>query len=600
MKRPRSGYLESFLSPAALARRPQRLLPWITIACVGFFFIVERQRRFLEGTDGAENPDKLDINQVPVKTEMEALAKRHAELAKETTHLAEEAERLAESLKHPSLLASSQPPAPPLATTLQDGMLNIEAMSIDFDGWVKAGPDVAKRDAVKAAMAHAWKGYSTYSFGMDELQPIAKRGKNLFAGLGATIIDSLDTLYIMGMMDEYNKAREWVATSLTFDKQFEASVFETVIRIVGGFLSAYDLSGDRMYVDKCKELVERLQPAYRTPTGIPYNVVNLKTGQAKNPAWTQQASTLAEFGTQQLEFVGLSHATGDSKYAQQAEYVIKYATDPTAHRNRQVPAGGEGLYPLFLNPISGMWTSPKISFGAMGDSFFEYLIKMWVQGGRTPALDRYRELFDKSMDGMINVLVQQSSPSGLVYVAEWDRAGLVHKMDHLACFVPGMLALGANGENAKRYLTIAQQLMYTCVQMYFRQPSGLAPEFVWFRKGEDMVSGAHHNLLRPETVESLMILYRKTGDPIYRQWGWRIFQAFETHCKVPDGYVGLRDVRSPTPQKDDTMQSFFLAETLKYLYLLFDDTSHIAMDEWVFNTEAHPTKVFRRDTSFIN
>ena len=72
----------------------------------------------------------------------------------------------------------------------------------------------------------------------------------------------------------------------------------------------------------------------------------------------------------------------------------------------------------------------------------------------------------------------------MVYVAEWDRAGVVHKMDHLACFVPGMLALGADGDQALRYLTLAQQLMYTCVQMYFRQPTGLAPEYVWFRKGE--------------------------------------------------------------------------------------------------------------------
>jgi len=110
------------------------------------------------------------------------------------------------------------------------------------------------------------------------------------------------------------------------------------------------------------------------------------------------------------------------------------------------------------------------------------------QGGGTPALQRYRELFDDSMEGMINVLVQQSKPSGMVYVADYDRAGPVHKMDHLACFIPGMLALGARGDNAVRYLTLAQQLMYTCVRMYFDQPTGLAPEFVWFRPGQDMVS----------------------------------------------------------------------------------------------------------------
>merc|ERR1712046_426693 len=114
--------------------------------------------------------------------------------------------------------------------------------------------------------------------------------------------------------------------------------------------------------------------------------------------------------------------------------------------------------------------------------------------------------------------------------------------------------------------------------MYQRQASGLAPEMINFRPNDDFTSNANHNLLRPETVESLMLLYRKTGDPIFRQWGWDIFQAFETHCKVADGYAGLRDVRSANPVKDDTMQSFFLAETLKYLYLLFESSDVIPLD----------------------
>jgi len=262
----------------------------------------------------------------------------------------------------------------------------LNQLNINMDGWVKAGPDLEKREAVKRAMQHAWRGYERYAFGMDELQPKSHRGKNMFAGLGATIIDSLDTLWIMDMKDEFNRAQNWVATKLNFNVGFETSVFETVIRIVGGFMAAFDLSGERVFVDKCVELTERLIPAYRTPTGIPYNIINLATAMAKNPSWTQQASTLAEFGTQQLEFVALSRTTGDEKYARMAEYVIKYATDPSVARNRHPPHNGDGLYPLFLNPISGMWTGQKISFGAMGDSFFEYLIKMWVQGGRTKAL----------------------------------------------------------------------------------------------------------------------------------------------------------------------------------------------------------------------
>uniref|UniRef100_A0A7S0RWM0 alpha-1,2-Mannosidase n=1 Tax=Pyramimonas obovata TaxID=1411642 RepID=A0A7S0RWM0_9CHLO len=635
-----SRSLVAYFHPASLARRPQRILPLVVAVCITFFIVLEKQRESLELSEGGEEGPP-SVGQAVKMEDLAKLSLRQQMLIKENRDLANEAHRIAESLKMRGMARSEQankgnsaavpsvshvPARPdrfnpvafnpsavggggeahagatltPRAPLGRDTHLPLNQLNVDLSGWVKAPADVERREAVKRAMQHAWRGYERYAFGMDELQPNSHKGKNMFAGLGATIIDSLDTLWIMDMKEEFNRAKEWVATKLNFNVAKETSVFETVIRIVGGFISAYDLSGDRMFVDKCVELVDRLMPAYRTPTGIPYNIINLATGASKNPAWTQQASTLAEFGTQQLEFVALSHHAGDDKYARMAEHVIKYATDPSAHRNRHPPPNGAGLYPLYLNPISGMWTGQKVSFGAMGDSFFEYLIKMWVQGGRTPALRRYRELFDDAMDSMIKVLVHKSSPSGMTYVAEWNGAALVHKMDHLACFVPGMLALGANGDNAEQYVSLAQDLTHTCVQMYKRQPSGLAPEFVLFHGGQDMVSGAHHNLLRPETVEALMILFRKTGDPIYREWGWEIFQAFETHCKTQDGYAGLRDVRQPKPVQDDTMQSFFLAETLKYLYLLFDDTAHIAMDEWVFNTEAHPLKIFHRDQSFVN
>jgi hypothetical protein len=177
----------------------------------------------------------------------------------------------------------------------------------------------------------------------------------------------------------------------------------------------------------------------------------------------------------------------------------------------------------------------------------------------------------------------------------------VHKMDHLACFVPGMLVLGAQGDVAARYLALAQDLSDTCVQMYVGTATGLAPELVNFRDGRDMFTNdrSAHNLLRPETVESLFYLYRKTGDAVYREQGWAIFTAFEAHCRLRGGYAGVRDVRVLPPVNDDTQQSFFLAETLKYLFLLFSDSDTINLEEWVFNTEAHPLRVMRRDTSLL-
>jgi hypothetical protein len=138
-------------------------------------------------------------------------------------------------------------------------------------------------------------------------------------------------------------------------------------------------------------------------------------------------------------------------------------------------------------------------------------------------------------------------------------------------------------------------LTYTCYQTYARMASGISPEFVQFYEGKDFEAGrnGHHYLLRPETVESFFVLYHLTGDPVYREWGWEVFQAIEKYCRVNGGYGGIRDVRSENPQADNKMESFFLAETLKYLYLLFDPETPIdLLNKHVFNTEAHPLRMF--------
>jgi hypothetical protein len=129
--------------------------------------------------------------------------------------------------------------------------------------------------------------------------------------------------------------------------------------------------------------------------------------------------------------------------------------------------------------------------------------------------------------------------------------------------------------------------------MYARMQTGIAPEFVTFRSGTDFVAGSNapFYILRPETVESLFILYQLTGDPVYREWGWEIFEAIEHHCRTDVAYGGLDDVRNANGKQNDRMESFFLAETMKYLYLIQDpDTEIDVLNKHVFNTEAHPTK----------
>lgn len=125
--------------------------------------------------------------------------------------------------------------------------------------------------------------------------------------------------------------------------------------------------------------------------------------------------------------------------------------------------------------------------------------------------------------------------------------------------------------------------------------TGIAAEFVQFVPGKDfrIGSGAPHYLLRPETVESFFILYQLTGDPVYREWGWEAFQAIERYCKLEGGYGSLKDVSNTGGRPENKMESFFLAETLKYIYLLFDPETPVdVLNKHVFNTEAHPVRTF--------
>ncbi|VAH35991.1 unnamed protein product [Triticum turgidum subsp. durum] len=443
-----------------------------------------------------------------------------------------------------------------------------------------------RREKVKDAMLHAWNSYVKYAWGMDELQPQSKNGVNSFGGLGATLVDSLDTLYIMGLRDEFQKARDWVAESLSFDKDYDASVFETTIRlhykVVGGLLSAYDMSGDKVFLEKAKDIADRLLPAWDTTSGIPYNSINLAHGRAHNFGWTNGDSILADSGTEQLEFIALSQRTGDPKYQLKAENVI---------RQLQKIYPSDGLLPIYINPQSGQASYSTITFGAMGDSFYEYLLKVWIQGNKTESVKHYRQMWETSMEGLIS-LTRQTTPSNYTYICEKSGGSLSHKMDELACFAPGMLALGASGygpEKAKQIMNLAEELARTCYNFYQTTPTKLAGENYYFHAGQDMNVGTSWNILRPETVESLMYLWRLTGNKTYQDWGWDIFQAFEKNSRIASGYVGLRDVNSG--EKDDKMQTFFLAETLKYLYLLFSPPSVVSFDEWVFNTEAHPLRI---------
>ncbi|KAG9019607.1 mannosyl-oligosaccharide alpha-1,2-mannosidase [Tulasnella sp. 427] len=502
--------------------------------------------------------------------------------------------------------------------------------------------DVPRRtkvvDAFKASFtdAYAWHAYERDAFGHDEYHPISQKGSNLSdsGGIGYMIVDSIDTMMIMGLDEEYNRARNWIADKLSFDRVGRHSTFETTIRILGGLLSAHHLSSSRspsgipdpVFLEKAVDLGDRLLAAFETPSRLPLPMVNLAARQGIADPDNPGLSSTAEVSTLQLELRYLSELSGDETFWRTGEKVMH-----TIRNAMKAPA-----VPVFLSYRNGQFVQSEIRLGSRGDSFYEYLLKQYLQTGRRePA---YKDMYDAAMAFIWENLVQVTPTSRLVYTSELQPFGgyeagheenvhwrRVPKQDHLVCFLGGSLLLGATdggnqldrdlfSEGDKVNWKLGEELIKTCMETH-KTKTGLSPEIAMFRTPSDpewVVQNAPADwyikglkghkppldaryILRPETVESLFIAYRLTGDQRYRDWGWEIFQAIEKHCKVPTGgYSGVVHVDVPPEEVelDDRMETFMMSETLKYLYLLFSEGSVLRLTDVVFNTEAHPLPVF--------
>lgn len=453
-----------------------------------------------------------------------------------------------------------------------------------------SGPGNERQKAVVDAFKHAWKGYKQHAWGHDNLKPISGTYHDWF-GLGLSIVDSLDTIYIMGLQEEFEEAKEWIAHSLRLKADRDVNLFEVTIRVLGGLLSAYHLSAERLFLDKAVELGDRLLPCFDSDSGVPFSDVNLGSLKSHSPKWSPDSST-SEVTTIQLEFRDLSRITGDPKYERAVSRVSEHI-----HRLPKT----DGLVPIFINAHTGQFrTYSTITFGARGDSYYEYLLKQWIQTGRT--IDYLRDDYMEAMEGMEKHLARRTPRKSLLFIGELMTGGkdFKPKMDHLTCYLPGTMALGVHFGLPQKHMGFASELLYTCYRTYVDQPTGLAAEITYFNLQdtgkEDMFVKTNdaHNLLRPETIESLYYMYQLTGNTTYQNWGWEIFQAFEKYTKTNNGYTSIGNVKSTqNTRPKDMMESFFLGETLKYLYLLFSDDQYlISLDQFVFNSEAHPLPIY--------
>ncbi|KAL7980494.1 hypothetical protein Chor_001648 [Crotalus horridus] len=292
--------------------------------------------------------------------------------------------------------------------------------------------------------------------------------------------------------------------------------------------------------------------------------VKKRNGMSWSWGWASAGSSiLAEFGSLHLEFMHLSELSGNSIYAEKVMNIRKVL-------NRiEKP---HGLYPNFLSPVTGNWVQHHVSVGGLGDSFYEYLIKSWLMSDKQDS--EAKNMYDKALEAIEKHLVKKS-PGGLTYIAEWRGGILDHKMGHLACFSGGMIGLGAEHtteEQKQHYLDLAGEITHTCHESYIRSDTNLGPEAFRFDFGAEAMAtrlSDRYYILRPE--------------------------ALEKFCRVEAGFSGIRDVYTTTPNHDNMQQSFFLAETLKYLYLLFSEDDVLSLQDWVFNTEAHPLPVNHTD-----
>uniref|UniRef100_A0A8C8CKM1 alpha-1,2-Mannosidase n=1 Tax=Oncorhynchus tshawytscha TaxID=74940 RepID=A0A8C8CKM1_ONCTS len=586
------------------------LSAFITLCFGAFFFLPDnsKHKRFdlgledvliphIEAPKGAKHPgmvpgflqaeeeeslrDKIRVDHERALQEAkEKLRKSRDELRAE---IQTEKSKVVEDLKKKKEVPKPLPPVPmPKVVGVNDGD--------------PVEPDVKeKRDKIREMMKHAWDSYRQYGWGHNELKPLAKKGHstNIFGNsqMGATIVDALDSLYMMGLHDEFKDGQEWIEQNLDFSVNAEVSVFEVNIRFTGGLLAAYYLSGQEVFKVKAVQLAEKLLPAFNTPTGIPWAMVNLKSGVGRNWGWASAGSSiLAEFGTLHMEFVHLTYLTGNPAYYQKVMHIRKLL----AKMDRP-----NGLYPNYLNPRTGRWGQHHTSVGGLGDSFYEYLLKAWLMSDKTDT--EARKTYDDAIEAIERHLIRKSN-GGLTFIGEWKNGHLERKMGHLTCFAGGMFALGADGspdDKAGHYLQLGAEIAHTCHESYDRTVLKLGPEAFKFDSGLEAVAvrqNEKYYILRPEVIETYWYMWRFTHDPKYRQWGWEAAQAIDKYCRVSGGFSGVKDVYSSNPTYDDVQQSFFLAETLKYLYLLFSSDDLMPLESWVFNTEAHPLPKERAQT----
>ncbi|MEO6689202.1 MAG: GH92 family glycosyl hydrolase [Dokdonella sp.] len=424
---------------------------------------------------------------------------------------------------------------------------------------VDAAESVRLAADVKAEFVHAWHGYRQYAWGHDDLAPISHKPYDWYGeSLLMTPVDALDTLVVMGLTEEADAARELIATKLDFDKDIYVKNFEITIRLLGGLLSGYQLTGDARLLAKAEDLGTRLLPVFDSPTGLPWVEINLRNGKTRNPL-----SNPAETGTLLLEFGTLAKLTNKPVFYDKA----KRALVETFKRRSSIDLVGSAI-----DVQTGQWTDADSHVSGGIDSYYEYLWKCWRLFGDEDCLAMW-----KTSIAAINAHLADEVDGALWYgYADMNTGKRTHTTwGALDAFLPALLSMSGDVPRAAR-------LQDSSFHMW--QLNGIEPEVLDYRTGEIPYPGY---ALRPEIVESAYYLAHYTRDRKYLSMGRTMFRDFEKYCRTDAGYAALKNV--VTKEKKDRMESFVFAETFKYYYLLFAPAA-LDFDAITFNTEAHPLR----------
>ncbi|GKT50860.1 mannosyl-oligosaccharide 1,2-alpha-mannosidase MNS1 [Colletotrichum spaethianum] len=482
----------------------------------------------------------------------------------------------------------------------------------------------ARRQEVRKLFLKNWASYKEFAWMKDALNPISATAKDQFSGWAATLVDSLDTLWIMGLKSEFDEAVAAVARiDFSSSSSSRVNTFETNIRYLGGLMAAYDLSRRPVLLDKAVELGNMLYGAFNTEHRMPVDFMNFEDAKTGKGLIVEGSVVSASPGTLSLEMTRLSQLTGDPKYYDAVAKVMDL------FHNGQQKTKLPGIWPMYVSMSNrDVVSGSTFTIAGCADSLYEYLPKMMaLLNGREPKYQTMTENFLKAaneslffrpmLPGEENVLI-----SGNVNVDNDGQKKLDPESEHLACFIGGIYALAGRILGKEEWVKVGGRLTLGCYYAYQAMPTGMMPERFnmvacdrrddckWdedkWEAGKKLRPEYKEHLpkgfttakdpryiLRPEAIESVFVLYRITGDRGFQEAAWEMWKAVSNGTLVDLGNAAVLDVtrkQEPLP-KEDYMESFWLAETLKYFYLVFSPPDLISLDDYVLNTEAHP---FRR------